>query len=137
MAIQLDVASRNARLDAIESTAGASCSMSIRTLAQPANCAAANTGALLCDFNLPADWMSAAAAGAKALLGTWEELNAEGAGTAAHFRIYNSQAVKDGTTCFIQGTVDQGAGDLDLDNKVIAIGQKITISTFTLTDGNA
>jgi hypothetical protein len=111
--------------------------MRIYTGAQPANCAAANSGTVLCDFNLPADWMAAAAAGAKAKLGTWQEASAEAAGVAAHFRVYNSQATKDGTTCFIQGSVGQGSGDLSLDNTTIAAGQQVTIDTFTLTDGNA
>jgi len=137
MAIQLNVASRNARLDTIESTAGTSCSMRIYTGAQPADCATANSGTILADFNLPTDWMAAAAAGAKAKSGTWQEASAEGDGTAAHFRVYNSQATKDGTTCFIQGSVGQGSGDLSLDNTSIVTGQQITINSFTLTDGNA
>ncbi len=137
MAIQLDVASRNARLDTIESTAGASCSLEIRTGAQPATCASANSGTILVTIDLPADWMAAAAAGAKAKLGTWQDASADGAGVAAHFRVFNSQATKDGTTCFIQGSVGQGSGDLDLDNTTIAAGQTVTITGFTLTDGNA
>ena len=41
MAIQFNVATRNARLDAIESTAGTSCSLEIRTGSAPATCATA------------------------------------------------------------------------------------------------
>jgi hypothetical protein len=137
MAIQMSIVTRNARLDAIESTAGASCSMRIYTGAQPANCAAINSGTILADFNLPADWMNAAGAGAKTLLGAWQEASAENPGEAAHFRLYNSQAVKDETTCFLQGDVQQGAGDLSLDNITITATQVIDINTFTLTDGNA
>ncbi len=137
MALQMDVASRNARLDVIESTAGASCSMEIRTGAQPANCATANSGTILATLDLPADWMAAAAAGAKAKLGTWEDASADNPGVAAHFRVFNSQATKDETTCFLQGSVGEGSGDLSLDNTTIAAGQTITITGFTLTDGNA
>jgi len=137
MAIQLDDASRNARLDTIESTAGASCALEIRTGAQPATCATASSGTILATILLPADWMAAASGGVKAFLGTWQDASADNAGTAAHFRVYNSQATKDGTTCFIQGSVGQGSGDLDLDNTTIAAGQEVNVTQFTLTDGNA
>ena len=137
MAIQMDVASRNARLDVIESTAGASCALEIRTGAQPATCATANSGTILVTIDLPADWMNAAAAGAKTYIATWQDASADGAGTAAHFRVFNSQATKDETTCFLQGSVGEGSGDLQLDNEVIAAGQQVTITQFTLTDGNA
>jgi hypothetical protein len=79
--------------------------------------------------------MSAAAAGAKAKLGTWQDASADNTGTAAHFRIYDSG----GSTCHIQGTVTAtgGGGDMTLDNTSIAAAQSVTINTFTLTDGNA
>lgn len=133
MAVQLSTAARNARLDAIETEAGASAVLKIRTGAQPADCAAADSGTVLATLNLPADWMAAAAAGAKAKSGTWEDTVADGAGTAAHFRLYKS----DGVTCVMQGSVGQGSGDLSLDNTSIAAGQTVTITGFTLTDGNA
>jgi hypothetical protein len=137
MAIQFRATTRNARLDAIETEAGASCALEIRTLSQPANCAAAGVGSVLVTINLPADWMAAANAGAKAIAGSWVDASADGAGTAAHFRAYSSQATKDETTCFMQGSVGQGSGDLQLDNAVIAAGQQVTVTAFTLTDGNA
>jgi hypothetical protein len=136
MAIQLNVLTRNARLDSIESTNGASCALEIRTGTPPADCAAAGTGSILVTINLPADWMAAANAGSKAKAGTWQDAGAEGAGTAGHFRIYNSQATKDNTTCFMQGTCT-GGGDMTLDNYVIAVAQVVTITGFTLADANA
>ncbi len=136
MALQYSVTTRNAQLDTIESTAGTSCAMEIRTGAPPADCATANSGTLLVTINLPTDWMAAASSGSKAKAGTWSAAAGAG-GTAGHFRLYNSQATKDQTTCFMQGTVGQGSGDLSLDNAVIANGQTVTISTFTLTAANA
>ena len=44
----------------------------VRTGAPPANCAAPDTGTLLCEIALPADWMAASAAGVKAKSGTWQ-----------------------------------------------------------------
>lgn len=135
MAIQLSVAVRNARLDAIESTIGTSAILTIRTGAAPADCATANSGTVLATLNLPSDWMNAAATGAKTLLGTWQDAAADAAGTAGHFRIHNSA----GTVCGMQGTVTAtgGGGDMTLDNAVLAVGQQVTVTSFTLTDGNA
>lgn len=133
MAVQLSTAVRNARLDAIETTVGTAAVLKIFTGAQPANCAAANSGTELASMTLATDWMNAAASGQKTLLGTWQDASANNNGTAAHFRIYAS----DGTTCHMQGSVGQGSGDLSLDNTTIATGQNITITAFTLTDGNS
>lgn len=139
MAIQLNVATRNARLDTIESTNSTSCSLEIRTGSPPATCATAGTGTVLVTINLPSDWMAAASSGSKAIAGTWQDTSADNTGTAAHFRVYNSQATKDNTTCFMQGTVTAtgGGGDMTLDNTSITSGQSVTITSFTLTDGNA
>jgi hypothetical protein len=133
MTIQLSERVRNARLDAVEVTIGASAVLKIRTGAQPANVAAADSGTVLATLSLPADWMAAAASGAKAKAGTWEDLIADATGAAAHFRIYDSG----GVTCDMQGSVGQGSGDLSLDNTALVAGQKVTITGFTLTDGNA
>lgn len=135
MAVQLSTAVRNARLDAIETAVGASAVLKIRTGAAPANVAAADSGTVLATLSLPADWMAAASGGSKALSGTWQDATADATGTAAHFRLYAS----DGTTCHMQGTVSAtgGGGDLTLDNTSIAAGQPVTVTGFTLTDGNA
>jgi hypothetical protein len=135
MALQLSVSVRNARLDQIESTIGASAILQIRSGAQPADCAAADSGTLLASMTLPSDWMAAAASGSKAKSGTWEDASADATGTAAHFRIKDST----GTTCHLQGSVSGtgGGGDLELNNTSIAAGQTVTITGFTLTDANA
>lgn len=98
MAIQLSVAARNAKLDAIETYASTSCSLEIRSGAPPADCATAGSGTVLATINLPADWMNGASTGTKTKLGTWQDAAADSAGTAGHFRLYNSQATKDNTT---------------------------------------
>jgi len=133
MPIQLSVTVRNARLDSIETTIGASPTLEIRSGAVPANCAAADAGTLLASMALPADFMAAASAGAKAILGTWQDSAANATGTAGHFRI------KQGATCHLQGTVTGtgGGGDMELNNTSIAVGQSVSVSAFTLTDGNA
>lgn len=135
MAIQLSTAVRNARLDVIESTIGTSAILRIRSGAAPANCAAADSGTVLAEITCPSDWMAAASAGAKSLSGTWQDTSANATGTAAHFRLYDSG----GTVCGLQGTVTAtgGGGDMEVDNTSFASGQQFTVTTFTLTDGNA
>lgn len=135
MAVQLSVAVRNARLDAVETNIGASAVLRIRSGAPPANCGTADSGTLLAEMSLPSDWMAAASSGSKALSGTWQDLSANAAGTAGHFRIYDSG----GTICGIQGTITAtgGGGDMTLDNTSIASAQQVTITSFTLTDANA
>lgn len=133
MGVQLSVTVRNARLDAIETAIGTAPTLEIRTGAQPANCAAADSGTLLASMTLPSNWMNAASGGAMTLAGTWQDLSANNTGTAAHFRI------KQGATCGMQGNVTAtgGGGDLELSSVSITAGQSVTITAFTLTDANA
>ena len=138
MAIQFNVATRNARLDTIESTNGTSCSLEIRSGTKPGACATATSGgAVLATINLPSDWMAAASSGAKAIAGTWEDLSADSTGTASFFRIYNSQSTKNETTCFLQGDVAASASDMNVSSVSFTSGQSFSITAFTLTDGNA
>jgi hypothetical protein len=135
MAVQLSVAVRNARLDTIETTIGTSAVLKIRTGAQPANCAAADSGTVLATLSLPSDYMAAAASGSKAKSGTWSDTAADATGTAAHWRLYAS----DGTTCGAQGSVTAtgGGGDMTVDSTSFTTGQNFTVTAFTLSDGNA
>jgi hypothetical protein len=134
--IQLSVAVRNARLNAIETTIGISPVLEIRTGNRPANLSATDTGTVLATLTLPEDWMEAASDGTKAKGGTWQGAQAEASGTAGHYRLYDSEG-----TPHIQGTVTQtGAspsGDMTLSSTNIVINQGVTIDTFTWTEGNA
>lgn len=134
MSLQLSVAVRNARLDAIETTVSTTAKLAFYSGSVPANCAASSPSGLLATLTLPSDWLAAASSGTKALLGTWSGTGS-GSGNAASFRIFAS----DGTTCGMQGTVTAtgGGGDLTLDNINIASSQAINITSFTLTDGNS
>lgn len=127
-----------ARLDAVESTAGTSAVLKIRSGTAPAGgCADADAGSVLATMSLPSDWMAGASGTGtvtKAKSGTWEDSSADGSGTAEHFRIYAS----DGTTCHIQGsvTVSGGGGDMTVNNTSINATQPVTVTSFTLTAGN-
>lgn len=137
MAVQFNVATRNARLDQIESLNGTSCSLEIRTGSPPASCATAGTGTVVATINLPTDWMAAASGGSKSIAGTWTDASADATGTAGYFRVYNSQATKDNTTCFMQGTVGTSGADMIVNSTSFVAGNSFTVNTFTLTDGNA
>ena len=132
MAVQLSTAVRNARLDAVESTVGTSAKLYIYSGSVPANCAAADPSGLLATLTLPSDWMAAASSGAKALAGSWTGTGSA-AGTGASFRIKDNA----GTTCHLQGTFGTSGTDMIADNAVIASGQTINITGFTLTDANS
>jgi hypothetical protein len=131
MAFQFSVAARNAALDAIETAAGTSAILRIRSGSAPATCATADSGTVLATLNLPSDWLGAALAGSKALSVTWQDAAADATGTAAHFRVYDST----GATCHIQGTVTAtgGGGDMTLDNVSIATGQQVNVTAFTIS----
>lgn len=135
MPIQLSTSVRNARLDSIETTIGTSAILRVRTGTAPANCGTADSGTVLATLNLPSDWLAAASSGSKALSGTWQDLSADNSGTVGHFRIYDSG----GSTCHIQGTVTVtgGGGDMTFDTATFTAGQQVTVTSFTLTDGNA
>ncbi len=134
MALKYSVAVRNAKLDAIEATIGTAAVLKIRTGAPPASVADADAGTVLATVTLPTDWMAAAANGAKAKQGTWEDPSADATGIAGHFRLYAS----DGTTAHMQGTitVTGGGGDMTVDNTSFAAGQAFSVTSFTITDGN-
>ena len=135
MALQYSATVRNAKLDAVETAIGTSAVLKIRTGAAPTDCATADAGTVLATATLPSDWMAAASSGTKAKSGTWEDTSADATGTAAHFRLYAS----DGTTCHAQGTVTAtgDGGDMTVDSVSFTAGQQFSVTTFTLTAGNA
>lgn len=132
MAIQYSVAVNNARLDQVETTTGTAAKLNIYSGTAPSNCAAADTGTLLATLSLPSDWMNAASAASKTLLGTWSGTASAGsAATPTHFRIKDNA----NTTCHIQGTCGIGSGDLQV-NGTITSGQTVTVTSFTLNSAN-
>ena len=134
MALQYSVSLRNAQLDAIETTIGTSPTLEIRSGSPPANAAAADSGTVLATISLPSDWLAAASSGSIAKSGTWSDTAADATGTAGHWRIKSS-----GGTVHMQGTctATDGGGDMTLDNTSIAAGQTVTVTSFSISAGNA
>lgn len=133
MALQYGTTLRNAKLDQIETVAGTAPILKILSGSMPANCAASDTGTTVIAMALPSDWMSSAAAGAKAKLGTWQA-SAVGTASASYFRITDSAQAN----CHVQGLVSQStaSGEMVVDNSVVATGQVVTVNSFTITAGN-
>ena len=137
MTLQFSTAVRNAMLNAIETAVGTSPIMKIRSGAQPANCAAADSGTVLATLSLPSDWMDTPSAGTVFNLpgSGWEDTSADATGTAAHFRIYDSG----GSTCHIQGSVSVtgGGGDIQGATVTITSGQSVKVTLFGLAERNS
>lgn len=133
MAFQYSVTLRNGKLNTIDTTVGSSGTLKLFSGAEPANCAAADPSGLLATITLPASPWAAASSGAIALAGTWS-VAASGTGTAASFRIYDGSS-----NCHVQGNVTAtgGGGDMTLDNTSLNSGQTVTVTSFTITSGNA
>ena len=134
MTVQLSTTVRNARLDAVETAIGTSAILKIRSGSQPSDCSQADTGTVLATLTLPSDWMAAASGGTKDLSGTWQDSSADATGTAAHFRICDSG----GSTCHVQGSVTAtgGGGDMTVASTSLVATQTVTITSFSLTEGN-
>jgi hypothetical protein len=127
MSFQEGVLLRNATLNAKTTQLGATATLKIFSGAEPANCGAADPTGTLGTITLPATPFNTASAGAMTLAGTWSSTGSA-AGTIASWRIYDSSAV-----CQMQGNTT----DMTFDNTNIAIGQVFSVTTFTITAGNA
>jgi len=119
----------NAAVDQLDGSAGV---MKVFSGALPAECATADPSGTLVTITLPTPAFAASAdttdecTAAKA--GTWSG-TAGASGDALCWRIY----LNGGTTCIAQGSAGNSGDtpDLTFDNKTIASGATITISTFT------
>ena len=134
MTIQLGTTLRTAIVTAIETTLGTAAKVSLRTGAQPATPATADSGSLLIQYTLASDWASQSA-GVLTFTSTPISGTASGTGTVGHYRVYDNA----GTTCMMQGTVTAtgGGGDMTIDNVSIASGQTVQITGWTITAPNA
>lgn len=128
---QYSVRVNNARLDAIETAIGASAKLRIYSGSIPANCAAAATGSMLIEIALPADYMANASNATKVKSGTWTG-TAVAAGVAGYYRIVDST----GANADIQGAAGMSGTEMILDNSNIAVGQTVTVNSFTINAAN-
>lgn len=129
------LANCNAIADSVDEGAAAGY-VELRTGAAPTNCEDASSGTLLATFDLPDPAFGNAAdlnPGARATANAIDPATAVAASLAAvakHWRMFDSD-----DECKGQGstTASGGGGDMIIDNMDIAIGQEITITSFTIT----
>lgn len=143
MTFQFSPALRNNQANQLQTTVAASGtgSMQLRmyTGSEPADTTVAATGTLLVSIALPATFMTTssgatpAAGGSVSLSGTWAG-TASATGTAAYFRIYDSAGTP---VCHVQGTVGMSGTDMIINNNSIATGQSVSVTSFTVSMGNA
>lgn len=137
MTMQFSTPVRNARGNAIEATVGTTAWMYLRSGAPPATPATADSGVLLAEIPLPADWLAAFAAGQTTINnGPWTGYGIT-PGTIGHFRIYGAGSGSP-AQCDVQGTVTLtgNGGDAIADNLSVAEGQVVRVTAFTITEGN-
>ena len=134
MALKYSTTLRNAQLDAITTAVGTSGILRIYSGSRPANVAAAITGTLLAELVCNASAFAAAASGGVLTANAISnDSSANASGTASHYRLFQSN----GTTAVIDGDVSTSGADLNLDNTSINSGQVVSITSFTITAGNA
>jgi hypothetical protein len=127
MAMQYSTTLRNDQTSQLQTRIGSSGHLKIFSGAVPANCAAADPSGPLADITLPAVFLTSSN-GVTTIAGSWT-VAASATGTAQCFRMYDGSA-----GCHIQGNVTT---DLVLNNTSIASGQTVTVTSFTVTAGNA
>ena len=133
MAIKQTTAVRNAQLDALNSQTGTSARLRIYNGTRPANANTAITSqTMLVELTCNATAFAAAASGGVLTANAISNGTAAATGTASWFRLWQSN----GTTAIMDGDVSTAGADLNLNNTSIATGQTVSVSSFTVTDGD-
>lgn len=131
MVFRLSTDTRNKSCDAIvddiDAGAGAG-TVAIRTGAQPTNVGDADTGTLLGTLTFSDPAFGAAVLGSAVASAVTSDTNADASGTAAHFRIKDSD-----TNIVADGTCGTSGEDMNFDNNVIVAGGTIAITSVKVT----
>lgn len=131
MALGYIVGMRNAQLDAITTQAGASALLRIYDGSRPATGGTATT--LLAELVMNATFAPAAASGVLTLNAIAADASANATGTATWFRIVKA----DGTTHVMDGNVGTSGSDLNFNTVSIVAAASVSVTSFTITAGNA
>lgn len=130
MALAYSTTLRNAMLDAITTAAGGSALLRIYDGTRPATGGSATT--LLAELTCNATFAPSAASGVLTLNSITQDSSANASGTATWFRIVKS----DGTTFVMDGNVGTSGSDLNLTTTTIVATQPVSVTSFTITEGN-
>ena len=134
MTIKYTTTVRNGMLDVITSNAGASALLRIYDNTAPGRPANANTAVTtqvkLAELTCNATFAPSATGGVLTL-NAITGANALAGGTAAWFRLTTS-----GGVTILDGDVGTSGSDLNLSTTTIVVSQPISITSFTITEGN-
>ena len=129
MALAFSVAVRNAMLDAITAAAGNAALLRIYDGTRPATGGSATT--LLAELTCGTPFAAGASSGVLTLGSITQDASANATGTATWFSIVTS-----GGTQVIDGNVGTTGSDLNLTTTSIVSGQPVSVTSFTITEGN-
>lgn len=131
MALAYDTVSiRNAMLDLITTRAGNAALLRIYDGTQPSRGGTATT--LLAELTCGTPFAASASGGVLTLGAITQDSSANATGTATWFRIVKA----DGTTFVLDGTVGTSGADLNLTTTSIVLTQPVSVTSFTITEGN-
>jgi hypothetical protein len=122
---------RNNQLDEITARAGASALLRIYDGSRPATGGTATT--LLAQLTCNSTFAAAASGGVLTLNAIADDTSADATGTATWFRIVQS----DGSTHAMDGDVSTSGSDMNFDSVSFVAGGTVSVSSFTITAGNA
>jgi hypothetical protein len=136
MALGYATALRNAQLDQVTARMDAGSGAALLRIydgSRPATGGSATT--LLAQLTLTDPSASSASSGVLTLSSIAQDASADATGTATWFRIVQS----DGSTHVMDGSVTAtgGGGDLTLNSTSITTGGTVSVTSFTITAGNA
>lgn len=120
---------RNAKLDAITTALGGSALLRIYDGSRPSTGGTATT--LLAELTCNATFAPSASGGVLTLNAITQDSSANATGTATWFRLLTS-----GASAQIDGNVGTSGSDLNLTTTSITATQPVSVSSFTITDGN-
>jgi hypothetical protein len=126
----LSAAARNAALDTLNTTIGASGRLRVYSGTQPATADTALSGnTLLADLALSATAFGASSGGTVTINTVTQDSSADNTGTASWATITKS----DGTTRVIDGSCGLSGTDFIIDNTSIVAGQTVSCTTYTFS----
>lgn len=128
--MQLSTTQRTARITTLTTNVGSTAKLKIYTGSAPGVGNSA-TGTLLSTISLPSTAWTVSN-GVATLSGTWQDTSAAASGTPGYWRITDSA----GTTIYAEGSAGVSGGELSF-TTTISLGGTVTVSQFTLTEGNA
>lgn len=129
MALAYATTLRNAMLDEITAAAGNAALLRIYDGSRPATGGSATT--LLAELTCGTPFAASAASGVLTLGSITQDSSANATGTATWFRIVTS-----GGTFVLDGNVGTSGSDLNLTTTSIVSGQPVSVTSFTITEGN-